>query len=178
MIWRILKTNFLTVIVVFSFLAAGCGYHFSPAGEHIAKRLQTVFIDNFSNNTSEANIENYFRNSFIDQFRKGSRFKLVNSKNLADTVLRGSINRLVTPHLSYSKTDFAKENRVTVTMEIVFEERATKKIIWANKNLSENEDYLVDENNPNATETNRTAALKKLAEDTAKKAYRYMMSGF
>ncbi len=178
MIWQVSKKIFTTVIVIFSFLVAGCGYHFSPAGEHIDKKLQTVFVDNFSNNTSEANIENYFRNSFVDQFRKGSRFKLANSKNLADTVLKGSINSLVTPHLAYSSTDFAKENRVTVTMEIVFEEKATKKIIWANKNLSENEDYLVDESNPNATEINRTAALKKLAEDTAKKAYRYMMSGF
>ncbi|MDO9527822.1 MAG: LptE family protein [Syntrophales bacterium] len=178
MIWRILKTNFLTVIVAFFFLAAGCGYHFSPAGDHIDKRLETVFVDNFSNNTSEANVENYFRNSFIDQFRKGSRFKLVNSKNLADTVLKGSINSLVTPHLAYSASKLAKENRVTVTMEVVFEERETKKIIWANKNLSENEDYLVDESNPNTTETNRTTALKKLAEDTAEKTYRYIMSGF
>jgi len=44
MIWRILKTNFLTVIVVVSFLAAGCGYHFSPGGEHIDKRLKTVLL--------------------------------------------------------------------------------------------------------------------------------------
>ena len=178
MICRILKTDFLTVILVFSFLAAGCGYHFSPGGEHIDKRLKTVFVDNFSNNTSEANIENYFRNSFIDQFRKGSRFKLVKIKNLADTVLKGSINSLVTPHLAYSTTDLAKENRVIVTMEVVFEERESKTIIWSNKNLSEKEDYIVNENNPNTTETNRKTALKKLAEDTAEKTYRYIMSGF
>ena len=178
MIWRILKADFLTVVVIFSFLAAGCGYNFSPGGENIDQRLKTVFVDNFSNNTSEANIENYFRNSFIDQFRKGSRFKLANSKNLADAVLKGSINRLFTPHLAYSATELAKENRVTVTMEIVLEERETKKIIWANKNISEYGDYLVDENNPSTTETNRTTALKKLAEDTAKKIYRYIMSGF
>jgi len=65
-----------------------------------------------------------------------------------------------------------------VTMEVVFEERESKTIIWANKNLSEKEDYLVDESSPNTTETNRTTALKKLAEDTAKKTYRYIMSGF
>lgn len=178
MMWRILNINFLIVIVLFSFLASGCGYHFSPAGEHINKSIQTVFVDNFSNKTSEVNIENYFRNSFIDQFRKGSRFKLVSSKDLADAVFKGSINSLVTPHLAYSETRLAKENRVTVSMEVVFEERETKEIIWANKNLSGSEDYIVDESSPNTTETNRKNAIKELADDTAEKAYRYIMSGF
>lgn len=178
MIWRILKIIFLTVLVLFSFLASGCGYHFSPAGEHIDKGLQTVFVDNFSNKTSEANIENYFRNSFIGQFSKGSRFKLVNRKDLADTVFKGSINSIATPHLSYSETKLAKENRVIVTMEVVFEVRETKDIIWANENLSGKEDYMVDESNPNTTETNRKNALKQLAEDMAEKTYRYIMSGF
>lgn len=164
--------------MLFSFLAYGCGYHFSPAGEHIDKSIQTVFVDNFSNNTSEANIENYFRNSFIDQFRRGSRFKLVNRKDLADAVFRGSINSLVTPHLAYSETRLAKENRVVVNIEVMFEERESKEIIWANKNLSESEDYIVDESNPNATATNRKEALQKLAGDVAKKTYRYIMSGF
>ena len=178
MIWRILKINFLTVIVLFSFLASGCGYHFSPAGEHIDKSIQTVFVDNFSNKTSEANIENYFRNSFIDQFTRGSRFKLVSSKDLADAVLKGSINSLVTPHLAYSETKFAKENRVVVMMEVVFEKKENKEIIWANKHLLEDEDYMVDESSPNTTETNRKEALRKLAEDIAEKTYRYIMSGF
>jgi hypothetical protein len=173
---RCLK-DFLTVIVLLAFIS-NCGYHFAPAGEHIDKNIQTVFIDNFSNKTSEANIENYFRNSFIDEFRKGSRFKLVNRKDLADAVLKGSINNLVTPRLAYSETRLAKENRVVVMMEVVFEERESKKIIWANKNLLEDEDYIVDESNPNTTETNRGKALRKLAEDTAEKTYRYIMSGF
>lgn len=173
-----MKINFLTIIVLFFLIASGCGYHFSPAGEHIEKNIQKVFVDNFFNRTSEAYIENYFRDSFIDQFIKKSRFKLVSREDLADAVLRGSINSLVSSHLAYTKTDMAKENRVTVTIEVVFEERRNKKIIWADRNLSGKEDYMVDGSNPNITDSNRKNALKKLANDVAEKAYRYIMSGF
>ncbi len=168
----------LTVIVLVFFLAAGCGYHFSSSGEHIDKSIQTVFVDNFSNKTSEARIENYFRNQFIDEFRKGSRFKIVNRKELSNAIFRCNINSLTTSHLSYGKTDLTKEDRVTVTMEVFFEERKSKKIIWYNKNLSESEEYKVDESNPTTTDTNRRNAIKKLASDISEKAYRCIMSGF
>ncbi len=167
---------YLTVIVFV--LAAGCGYHFSSSGEHIDKSIQTVFVDNFSNKTSEARIENYFRNQSIDEFRKGSRFKIVDRKELSDAILRGNINRLTTSHLSYGKADLTKEDRVTVTMEVFFEERKSKKVIWHNKNLSGSEEYKVDEGNPTTTDTHRRNAIKKLASDMAEKAYRYIMSGF
>jgi len=169
----------LTVIVLFFFLAAGCGYHFSSgAGEHIDKSIQTVFVDNFSNKTSEAHIENYFRNQFIDEFRKGSRFKIVDRKELSNAIFRGNINRLATSHLSYGKTELTKEDRVSVTMEVFFEERKSKKVIWHNKNLSGSEEYKVDEGNPTTTDAHRRNAIKKLANDIAEKAYRHIMSGF
>jgi outer membrane lipopolysaccharide assembly protein LptE/RlpB len=169
---------YLTVIVLFFFLVAGCGYHFSSAGEHIDKGIQTVFVDNFSNRTSEARIENYFRNQFIDEFRKGNRFKIVDRKELSNAIFRGSINSLSTSHLSYSKTDLTKEDRVTVTMEVFFEERKSKKVIWHSKNLSGSEEYKVAEGSPTTTDTYRRNAIKKLANDMAEKAYRYIMSGF
>jgi hypothetical protein len=175
MAWRVKYC--LTVIVLFFFLAAGCGYHFSSQGEHIDKSIQTVFVDNFSNKTSEARIENYFRNQFIDEFRKGSRFKIVDRKELSNAIFRGNINSLATSHLSYGKTDLTREDRITVTMEVVFEERRSKKIIWNNENLSGSEEYKVD-NNPTTTDINRRNAIKKLANDISEKAYRHIVSGF
>lgn len=171
--------NLLTVVIVlFSVLATNCGYHFSSAGEHIDKNIQTVFVGNFTNNTSEAGIENYLRNHFIDEFRKGGRFRITDRVDLSDAVLKGSINRLTTSHLSYSKTDLTREDRVTATIEVVFEERRSKKIIWQNKNLSEDEEYKVDDSNPALTDANRRKAITKLASDIAEKAYRYIVSGF
>jgi hypothetical protein len=159
-------------------LLVGCGYRFSPGGEHIDEGIRTVYVDTFANRTSEANVENVFRNSFIDQFRKSSRFRVTGTREEADAIVRGSINGLSSSHLSYTSADVAREDRVTAVMELVFEERVSRKIIWSNQAFSWYGDYRVDSANPMNTETNKGNALSKLADDLADRAFRLMMSGF
>ncbi len=172
------KKYIITVSFVAAVLLASCGYHFSPGGEHIDKGIQTVYVETFENRTSEANVENIFRNSFIDQFRKTSRFKVAETREEADAVVRGSINNLSSSHLSYTSVDVAKEDRMTAVMDLVFEERVSRKIIWSNQAFSWYGDYRVDSANPVNTETNKRNALSKLADDFADRAFRMMMSGF
>jgi hypothetical protein len=162
---------FLSVLLV-----AGCGYRFSPGGEYIDKKIRTVFVDNFANKTSEANVENTIRNSFIDQFIIGGRLALVDRREKADAVFKGSVNSIVTSPLSYQRTGLASGERLTVAMELVFEEEDTHKLIWNNKNFTATQDYTFTD--LNTRDTNRRNALIKLSNDSAEKAYRLMMSGF
>ncbi|MGE5855716.1 MAG: hypothetical protein ACM34C_04050, partial [Syntrophaceae bacterium] len=74
----------LLFFMLISVTIAGCGYRFSPGGEWIDKSLQTVFVDNIANTTSEPFVEIYLRNGLEDQFRKSSRFRLTASKDAAD----------------------------------------------------------------------------------------------
>jgi Lipopolysaccharide-assembly len=157
---------------------AGCGYRFSPGGEWIDSRLQTVFVDNIANTTSEPFIEIYLRNGFEDQFRKSSRFRLANSKDMADLILQGTITALSVPPVAYDRYDKAQEGRAVMTVNLLFDERENKKKIWAVSNFSGNETYRIDQANPNATSVSKTAALQKLSNDMAEKAFRNLMSGF
>ena len=157
-------------------LLSGCGYRFSPGGEHIDKGIQKVFVDNFSNRTSEANIENTFRSAFIDQFIRGTRFTLVDKRESADAVFRGSINSLTTSPLSYKSSNLAAEERIAVTMELIFEVLGSKEIIWTDANFSGTQDYPVTD--LSSRDTSRKDALTKLSNDSAERAYRLMMSGF
>ena len=167
----------IIIALLIPVICLGCGYHFSPGGENIDQSLQTVFVENFSNRTSEANLENYLRNAFINEFRKGSRFDLANSKETADAFLTGSVNMSSVSHLSYSKTDVAREDRVNMTIEVALKETKNNEIIWINRNFTGKEAFIVD-TDPSRTETNRKKAIKKLAIDMAEKAYRSIMSGF
>jgi hypothetical protein len=155
---------------------SGCGYRFNPDGEYIDKSIQTVFVDNFSNRTSEANIENAIRSAFIDQFIKGRRLKLVDSREASDAVFRGSIDSLITAPLAYQKDNLAAEERMTMTMELVLEEKDNRKVIWTDKSFSGTQDYPFTD--VSMREKNRKDALIKLSNDSAEKAYRLMMSGF
>ncbi len=167
-------------LLLFSLIiaVAGCGYRFSPGGDWIDGRLQTVFVDNVVNTTSEPLIEIYFRNGLEDQFRKSSRFRLASSKDTADTILQGTIVSLNTPPVAYDRFDKATENRAVMTVNLLFEERDSKKKIWAITNFSGNETYKIDQANPNATSGSKAVALQKLSNDMAEKAFRNLMSGF
>jgi hypothetical protein len=168
---------FIISFVVIQILSiSGCGYRFSPGGEYIDKSIQTVFVDNFANKTSEANLENTIRSAFIDQFIRGRRLKLVDSRNAADVLFSGSIDSLMTAPLSYQKDNLAAEERMTMTMELVLEEQGTRKVIWTDKRFSATQDYPFSD--VITKERNRKDALTKLSKDSAEKAYRLMMSGF
>jgi hypothetical protein len=119
----------VVAIIMSVFLIAGCGYRFSPGGEYIDKKIRTVFIDNFTNKTSEANVENTIRNSFIDQFIIGGRFALGAPRDKGDAVFKGSVTSIVTSPLSYQRTGLASGERLSVRMELIFEEQDTHKLI-------------------------------------------------
>jgi len=159
------------------FSCLGCGYHFSPGGENIDTDIRKVFIGNFSNSTSEVNVENYVRNAFFSRFRRSARFTLVAGKGEADAVLTGKILSITSAHLAYSSSDLAKEDQVLMTLEVVFQRTDNNGIIWMNKGLSGREAYAVNVSTT-TTAANKEEAIRKLSVDMADKAYRNIMSGF
>jgi hypothetical protein len=163
---------FMGLMLIF----VACGYRFSPGGEHIDPEIKKVFIEPLLNRTSQANLEDTFRLAMADQFIKGKRFVIVDSEEQADALIRGSIKALSTTPLSYRTTNLAAEERMTLTVEIVFETRRDKQIIWRDDNFSGTQDYAVA--GLGDTETSRKNALSKLSMDTAERAYRMLMSGF
>lgn len=166
------------LLVSLILITAGCGYRFSPGGEWIDSGIRTVFIDNLVNSTSEPYVEIYLRSGFEDQFRKSSRFRLANSRETADAILKGTLSALSTSYVAYDRYDKATESRAIMVLNLAFEERKTGKKLWSVANFTGNESYRVDQANPNATSTNKQAALQKLSGDMAEKAYRNLMSGF
>ena len=168
----------LLLLMLISLVFTNCGYQFSPGGEWIDSRYQTVFVDNIANTTNEPFVEIYLRNGLEDQFRKSSRFRLTNSKDTADLILQGTILALNVPPVAYNQYDRATEGRAVMTINLFFEERAAGKKIWAVSNFSGNETYRIDQANTNATSVSKSTALLKLSNDMAEKAFRNLMAGF
>ncbi|MFA6413564.1 MAG: LptE family protein [Syntrophales bacterium] len=164
------------ILLAMLLIPSGCGYHFSPGGEYIDPDVQKIFIEPFANRTSQANLEDTIRLAITDWFVRGQRFKIVDSEDQADALFRGTVKSLTTAPLSYGGTNVAAEERMTLTLDLSFEDRRTKKTIWKNGDFSGTQDYPVA--NVNATEAARKNALTKLSRDTAERAYRMMMSGF
>ncbi len=154
-----------------------CGYSFAPQGEHIDKRIQKVYVESFGNKTPQAEIENYVRTAFINQFIQYSRLKVVGSKEAADAIIKGTILNYNTIALSYRANTLAAEERATVILELTLREQESGKIIWSSKNINGTVEYTL-EDNINLFPITRKNALIKLANDTAEKAFNLMMAGF
>lgn len=165
------------VVLCCLLMFAACGYRFAAEGETIDNSIRKVFVAAFDNKTSEANIENTFRTAFADQFIQGRRFVLTNSPDEADAIFSGSIESLSAAVISYQATNIAAEDRMMVVIALSFEARNPHKILWKHSGFAGNQDYALS-NNPSISQTNKKNALVKLANDTAERAYRLMMSGF
>ena len=161
----------------FCAMIIACGYGFAPQGDHIDKRIQKIYVGQFDNKTAQAEVENYVRSAFIDQFISTRRFKIVESVELADATIKGSILNLTMSPLSYRSNTVAAEERATITMELVFREKESGKDIWKSQGIVGTVDYTID-NNINLLPATRKTAFIKLANDTAEKTFNQMMSGF
>ena len=170
--------RFVSIILALILIlpVSGCGYRIAPAGEKMGREIKAVYIDTFTNHTSEAYVENYVRNAFINQFIRGNRFTSAYEKEPSDAVLSGKIRGLSTSHVSYERNDTAREDTVSLSFDVEFKD-SEGTILWAKKSLSGREAYRIDDN-PSITERNKKEALIKLSRDMAEKTYRDIMSGF
>ena len=172
------KKYFKIFVICLAFaILFGCGYSFVPRGENIDNRIQKVYVESFDNKTAQAEIENYFRTAFINQFIQNSRFKIVSSAEGADAIVRGKILNLNTSPLSYIKNGLAAEERATVILDVTFQDNSNGKVIWNSKNVTGTVDYTLSED-INLLPSARKQAFNKLANDMAQKAFNLMMSGF
>jgi hypothetical protein len=170
LIKAVLICCFFTIIIA-------CGYAFSPQGDYIDKQIQKIYVGQFDNKTAQAEMENYVRSAFIGQFILTRRFKIVESVELADAVVKGSVLTLTTAPLSYRSSTIAAEERATMTLELTFREKASGKDIWKSQGISGTVDYTIGSDINTLPATRRTAFIK-LANDTAEKTFNQMMSGF
>ena len=169
-----MRTGVLMVLT--ALLLTGCGYSFQGGRGSFAPGVRTVFVDVFTNKTSEANADSIFRTAFSSLVVQKGHFKLAQSPGEADAIFRGTILGLQSSPLSYKASSLSAEDRITVTMQISFEERASGKVLWANEAYTGTGDYPVT--TVGVTEASRRDALTKLANDTAERVYSLMMSDF
>ena len=105
-----MKKN-IAILLVFLMLS-GCGYKFYGGGDSIDKNIVTVFVTNFVNTSSEANVETAMRNSMVDAIIKDSRFKVVDSATNADAVISGNIKSISISTLSVGYGNVANKHEL------------------------------------------------------------------
>ncbi len=164
----------INTLLVFFFISA-CGYHFSGQGNPFSEDIKTIAIPVFSNQTGETGFENYLTNQFVYEFTSRKRLRVVDIKD-ADVVLKGKIQSINLPDISFSGNYYGLERKAVVTIEAVLERRDGR-VLWQDKNIIREEVYRTD-SSPLATESNKQVALRKIAANLAEMIHMRIFENF
>ena len=142
---------------------SGCGVY-SFSGSSLGG-IKTIGIPLFDNQTDQYGIREALTEKIADRFVQDNTLKVVNEK-IADSILRGTILKYSRESHTFDENENIKEYIVRIWVQVSFEEKKNKKIIWKEDNLLGWGIYSAQ----NETEDQgRQRAIEKLAEDIVNK---------
>jgi len=156
----------------------GCGYRPYGGDNGVDPGIRVVYVAPLANRTAEADIETAFRNAFIREFIKGTRYRVVADRDEADAILTGTINSLLTDAVAYSQAGFAMQQRMTVSLSLTFTDAKGGRTLWRTDHFSWYVDYLASDTSQVQTDANRKNTLITLSRETAERAFALMTAGF
>jgi outer membrane lipopolysaccharide assembly protein LptE/RlpB len=138
-------SNFALLGVVLAF--AGCGYHIAGHNNALPKNIHTIAVPAIENKTTTYRIEQKLTAATVHEFLAKTPYRVVSDANGGDAVLRGKVLSLEAVPLLFENTTTpttttarATTMLVTMTCEVVLEERETGKVLYhANSFLFRNE---------------------------------------
>ena len=154
-------------------VGAGCGYRLAGSGS-LPQGIDRVCITVFDNNSTQTGLEKIFTNQLIYEFSKRGGVSLVD-RGVADGILSGAVEQVVTGTVSREGTYTAAERRVWVTLAVRLK-TPDKKQIWGDEIKDEAVYPVVSDNQ--RTQANKEAALRRLSEDMAETVYNRITANF
>ncbi|MCP4650166.1 MAG: LptE family protein [PVC group bacterium] len=120
--------------LIFSFIFIfGCGY--ATKANFLPTHIKSVYIDTFSNQTDQPNLENEFRTNLIAIVQDDGNLSISSSED-ADAVLKGSLIGYNRSALRYTNDDEIREYRLTITVSFAFNDVMKNEIIVRENNLT------------------------------------------
>ncbi|MGW8301179.1 MAG: LPS assembly lipoprotein LptE [Desulfobacterales bacterium] len=162
----LIKSKIIFVALLIGVLFSACGYRFAEQGGFPGD-TERLFVKVLENKTQETGVESIVTNALLSELTLRKTDELANGFDDADVVLSGVVNLVTITTISVSKPDVADERRVTVSVDL----NLTKKdgrIVWAAKDLSDFEAYLV-EADTERTDANRRNAIRVLSKRIAER---------
>ncbi len=140
---------FLYLILGFS----NCYYSTEPGFQ--ARKIQSVVIPLFKNNTVEIGIQEALTDAVTENFLSNGQYHIVNPQQ-ADTIIRGTITGILEESVAFSENTIAREVRLWIEVDVRFQFVESQEIIWEEKQLRTFGDYKIE----TGTDTDREPAIE------------------
>ncbi len=162
----LVKGKFSAIILFIAVLCCACGYRFAEEGGFPGD-TERLFVKVLENKTQETGVESIVTNALLTELTLRKTDELARGFDDADVVLSGVVNLVTIRTISESKADVANERRVTVSIDLKLTKKGGR-IVWAAKDLSDFEAYLVDADTER-TDANRRNAIRVLSKRLAER---------
>ncbi|HXV20953.1 MAG TPA: LptE family protein [Desulfuromonadales bacterium] len=157
-------------------LLGGCGYHLSGRSSNLPSDVQSLYIELFSNRTTEPFLENSITDSVIARFARNRPLRLVEKRDSADAVLSGVVTAYGTSPISYDRNDVITEYRSTLTIAVTLRQASDDRILWKGS-IDWSEEYPANLDK-GVQEDNEAVAIAVIADRLAQELYFRIMENF
>ena len=154
------------IVILTTVLCWACGYRFAEQGGFPGDN-ERLFVKVLENQTQETGVENIITAELLNELTLRKTYYLANGTTDADVVLSGVVKGVHTRTISVNQPTIANERRVTVLIDLRLTD-TDGNIVWAAREISDFEAYLVDLN-PEITDVNRRTAIRVLSRRIAEK---------
>ncbi|GMQ81985.1 MAG: LptE family protein [Rhodothermia bacterium] len=151
------------LIWVFVLLLPGCGYY-SFSGATVPEHIGTIAIPQVKDNSVStfAGLDEQMTQLLIQRFVRQTRLSLEPRDDDADALLRVEITRYVNAPTSVSGNERATRNRVTITVNVTYNDQVEDKP-FISRTFSSFEEF--DAFDPASEEEAAASTLRKIADD-------------
>jgi len=152
------KSYFLLVLFI---SLSGCGYSF--LSEVNTPPVKSVWVQTFVNRTAEPDAGKIMTQLIDNRLISNKRIALQN-KNMAESILSGTIDAIRTTHIAFDKNGRTARDRLLLTVS--FKLISNGKVIRKGDNMIEFEDYDAS-GSPSEVNNNKLKAIRKAADKMA-----------
>ena len=147
-----------------------CGpYSFSSSGN---TGLKTVAVPVFNDQTAEFGVKEQITKAIIAAFTRDNSLKIAD-RRAADAMVNGTLLRVSEQAGAYTKTEEVQQIRVTVTVQIKFEDVKKRKVLWE-ESLTQFGTYTPND----AASGDRESAIQQAVEKIATEVLNRSVSGW
>jgi outer membrane lipopolysaccharide assembly protein LptE/RlpB len=132
----------VTVTLVLSLAASGCGYHTAGHAVVLPQNVRTIAIPSFVSQTQNFRIEQVLTQAVVREFNTRTQYRVVHDAPAgADAVLKGTVLSASASPLAYdSQTGRAASALITVSMQVTLIDRQGK-VLFQNPSYLFHEEY-------------------------------------
>jgi len=164
----------LTLILLFSLFAYGCGYHIGGGPTAIPGQVKSVSVPVFDNLTREPELGSALAEAMRREILRRKAVTLLPT-NQAEAVIRGVAEDAGTDPLSFDRNGLTTAYRVWLKVSVRLERRG--EILWRVEHIVKDEQIIVDDQ-PLDNAVRREYALNKIAQDMMRQVHTMMLEGF